>query len=292
MRDVYRPVRFFVLTYLVTWVSWFAAAFLSHHSSGQGYVLLLLPGLVAPFVIALWMTLRSGSPVLRRQFVRQVFDPRLVRPVLLIPTFIVMPAAVALSIVLSELVGQPHTQFQLADGFSFSAGVVPVLLVLVLAASFEELGWRTYAVDALATRLTYFRATCVFAVLWAGWHLPLFFIKGYYQYEITQQNVWFGVNFMLSVIPMAFIIGWLCRANRGSVLAAIAFHLVVNLCQEAWQVTQVTKCIETGVLCVVAAAVVLLNRQMFFGSGPSMTTDDAPAETVTIDLTNPMEMAR
>jgi membrane protease YdiL (CAAX protease family) len=292
MRDVYRPVRFFVLTYLVTWVSWFAAAFLSHHSSGQGYVLLLLPGLVAPFVIALWMTIRSGSPVLQRQFVRRVFDPRLIRPVLLIPTFIVMPAAVALSIVLSELVGQPHTQFQLADGFSFSAGAVPVLLVLVLAASFEELGWRTYAVDALATRLTYFRATCVFAVLWAGWHLPLFFIKDYYQYEITQQNVWFGVNFMLSVIPMAFIIGWLCRANRGSVPAAIGFHFVVNQCQEAWQVTQVTKCIETGVLCVVAATVVLLNRQMFFGSGPSMTTDDAPAEAATIDMISPMEMAR
>lgn len=292
MREVYRPARFFVLTYLVTWVSWFAAAFLSHHSSGQGYILLLLPGLVAPFVIALWLTLRSGSPVLRRQFVRRVFDPRLIRPALFLPTLMVMPAAIALSIVVSGLVGQPPTQFRLAEGFSFSAGAVPILLVLVLAASFEELGWRTYAVDALATRLTYFWATGVFAVLWAGWHLPLFFIKDYYQYEITQQNVWFGVNFMLSVVPMAFIIGWLCRANQGSVSAAIAFHFVVNLCQEAWQITQVTKCIETGVLFVVAAVIVLLNRQMFFGSDPSGTTADVLAETAAIDPTGPLEAAR
>jgi hypothetical protein len=38
----------------------------------------------------------------------------------------------------------------------------------------------------------------------------------------------------------------------------------VNFLQEKFTVTQVTKCVETGVLLVVAAVVVALNRDMFF----------------------------
>ena len=119
-------------------------------------------------------------------------------------------------------------------------------------------------------RFNYFTATMIFAGLWAGWHVPLFFIKGYYQNEIATQNLWFAVNFMVSVIPLAFIISWLCRWNRGSIPVAIGFHFFVNICQEALQVTQVTKCIETLVLVLVAVIVVSLNHEMFFQKEPAL----------------------
>ena len=59
---------------------------------------------------------------------------------------------VTISAWISLLFGQPLTQLQFAEGFSFSVGMVPVLAVLVLAASFEELGWRSYALDSLSAR--------------------------------------------------------------------------------------------------------------------------------------------
>lgn len=122
--------------------------------------------------------------------------------------------------------------------------------------------------DSLTSKFGYFKATAVFAVLWAGWHLPLFFIKDYYQNEITRENLLYGVNFMVSVIPIAFIISWLCAANRGSIPIAIGFHFFINMCQEALQITQVTKCVETVVLFAVAAVVVATNRDLFFGKTP------------------------
>ncbi len=261
----YKPVRYFALTFAITFLSLFLGAYFSYQEYGQTlYILFMLPGLLAPFGVALGMILASGSAQLKQTFLQRLFDLRLIKPISIIPILVIMPVVVVVSTFISLLFGESILQLQFSEGFSFSAGFVPVLLVLALAATFEELGWRSYAMDSLNEKFNYFTATLIFAVLWAAWHFPLFFINGYYQYEIARMNIFYGINFMLSVVPLAFIISWVCKLNGGSILAAIAFHFVINMSQEALQITQVTKCIETGVLVVVAAIIVLLNRKMFF----------------------------
>ena len=267
---VYNPKKFFFLTFLLTWVSWFASAWFSFQPNGNSvYILLMLPGLVAPFTIALFMIYSSGDNNLKSGFTDKLFNIRLIKPSTIPVIFLIMPFALVVSILISILFGQPSDQLQLSEKFSFSAGFVPVLLVLFLAASFEELGWRSYAMDSLMVKNNYFRATCIFSILWALWHFPLFFIKDYYHYELIRTNIIFAVNFFVGIIPMAFIISYICRKNGGSILAAILFHFVINLSQEAMQVTQVTKCIESGVLIIIAGIIVALNKEMFFNKIPS-----------------------
>jgi membrane protease YdiL (CAAX protease family) len=57
---------------------------------------------------------------------------------------------------------------------------------------------------------------------------------------------------MVSIIPLAFIISWICKSNRGSITAAVVLHFFINLSQEALNITQATKCIETGILALMA----------------------------------------
>jgi len=59
-------------------------------------------------------------------------------------------------------------------------------------------------------------------------------------------------------------VSWICVKNNKSVLAAIVFHFIINMCQEALGMTQNTKCIETAVLMVVALAIVAYDKEMFF----------------------------
>jgi membrane protease YdiL (CAAX protease family) len=50
----------------------------------------------------------------------------------------------------------------------------------VYAPAVEELGWRGYGMDSLRSCFSLFTASLYFALLWALWHLPLFFINNYY----------------------------------------------------------------------------------------------------------------
>ena len=47
-------------------------------------------------------------------------------------------------------------------------------------------------------------------------------------------------------------------------LACIIFHLFVNFAQEKIALTPETKCVETLVVAVAAAVIVLANKEMFF----------------------------
>lgn len=263
----YKPVKFFIITYLITWVSWFLSAYFSYKPNGESfYVALMLPGLIAPFGVALWMILSSKNADLKKGFKDKLFNLKLIRFSSIPAILFIMPAAVVISILISTLFGQSIDQLHFAGKFSFSAGFAPVLLVLFLAASFEELGWRSYAMDSLLGKRNYFFATMIFSFLWAFWHFPLFFIKGYYHNELFNMNILYAINFMVSVFPMAFIISWICRRNSGSITAAILFHFIINISQEATLITPFTKCLETVVLIVIAVVIVLLNKEMFFGN--------------------------
>ncbi|MHC1702865.1 MAG: CPBP family glutamic-type intramembrane protease [Tenuifilaceae bacterium] len=263
--SVYKPFKFFFFTFLLTWVSWFLSAYFSFNENSKNiFVVLMIPGLVAPFCIALWMILASKNKRLTSGFRNKLFNLRLIKLESLPAIFLIMPFAVFISILISTFFGESFDQLKFSDGFSFSAGFMPVLLVLFLAASFEELGWRSYAMDSLRVKHNYFTATLMFSVLWAFWHFPLFFIKDYYHYELVKTNLLFAINFMISIIPMAFIISWICQKNEGSITTAIIFHFIINLSQEALQITQITKCIETIVLIVIAMVIVVSNKKMFF----------------------------
>jgi membrane protease YdiL (CAAX protease family) len=210
------------------------------------------------------MIFRSGRLDLKKDFINRLFNIRLIRWKTL-PAFIfIMPFSVLLSILISLLLGESTSQFQLADGFSFSFGSLPVLLLLVMAAGFEELGWRGYAFDSLQSRYNFFTAAIVFGLLWSLWHFPLIFVKDSYQYEIFHENIWFAINFFVSIIPMGIIISWICMKNGKSVIAAIVFHFIINISSEVLNISQITKCIETIILVLVAGAIIIIEKEMFF----------------------------
>ncbi|MBN1857113.1 MAG: CPBP family intramembrane metalloprotease [Dehalococcoidia bacterium] len=279
--DTYNPRRYYLITFLVTYVSCLAGAWASHRPElREVFMLLILPGMMAPCLISFAMMAGPSGTELRRDFRHRLFSLRLVQPRMLPVFFLLMPLSVLASAAISVAFGGAASQFQLAQGFSFSSGFMPVLVLLLLAATFEELGWRGYAFSSLLSRFTLFKAAMLFSVLWSLWHLPLVFVDGLYQNEIVQQNIWFGVNFFVSIIPMGVIISWVYIRNRSSIPAAIFFHLVVNLSQELFNITQATKCIETGVLVIVAAAIVMLDRRMFFST--AHLSEESPSTVVAL----------
>ena len=124
MSAKYQPVKFFIITFLITWISWFIAAWFSFQPDGESiYILFLIPGLVAPFGTALIMMLSAKDKSLWQNFKTKLFNLRLIRLSSLPIILFLMPAVVCFSILISIPFGQPASQLAFSPDFSFSVGL-------------------------------------------------------------------------------------------------------------------------------------------------------------------------
>lgn len=262
----YKPFKYFFITLLVTWISLFAAAFCSHTEGLESYqILFMLPGLFSPFIIAMFMIYGSKNSELKKDFKNRLFNLKLIKLKYWAAILLIMPFALFLATAISLLFGQPIEQFSLSPEFTLVGGeAFLILVILFLAPTFEELGWRGYGMDSLKEGKSLMQATLIFALLWNLWHLPLFFINGYYQNELIHTNIIYALNFVVSLIPAAFLMNWIFYKNGRSIIAIILFHSMINLFSVLFQTEQFTKCIITIILSVITAIVVWKNKSFFY----------------------------
>ncbi len=256
----YRPVLFFAMAYLFTWIFWIPAIFVPQELGG----ILMLIGLLAPAVVSTVFVLASGSDLLKKDLKIKIFDFYKVnwRNVLL--AILQFAGIVGCSILLSLAFGQSLDQFSFSEDFSFTGvGIGSALVTVTLASIIEEVGWKGYCEDSIGAYMNWFWESLIFGALWSLWHFPLLFIKGTYQAGLMV-NPLYVVNFFLSGIPLGYIITWVYLVSDRSILACMVYHLTVNFLQEKIAMTPETKCVETIVVTAVAVIVVIANKDIFF----------------------------
>ncbi len=258
----YRPVRFYITVFALTWGFWIAALILKDNDSLT--LTLMAIGLFMPAVTALVTVLTSKNKMLKEDLKRKITGFYRIKPLSIVQAAIAFLAVVVASIAISTLFGGSWEQLRFTDDFSFSIAGSSAVLTMVLASIIEEVGWRGYGEDAVGSYHSWFAETLIFGCIWGAWHLPLFLIPGTYQSTLTELGPLYVINFLLSAIPVDFLQTWVYVKNNRSMLATATFHLFLNIMQEKIAITPETKCIETVVLFAVSAIVVLKNKDMFF----------------------------
>jgi len=86
----------------------------------------------------------------------------------------------------------------------------------------EELGWRGFALPRLAAVLGLGGASVVLGIVWAAWHLPLFFFSGFDTF-----NQSFPL-YLLQVTAVSVAMAWLYGNTRGSLFLTMLLHAAVN----------------------------------------------------------------
>jgi len=256
----YRPILFFVITYICTWVFWIPAIFLPENIGA----FLMLIGLIAPAVVSTVFVLVSGSDILKKDLKIKIIGFYKVKWINVLISIIVFALIVVFSILLSLAFGQSLDQFSFTDDFSFTGvGIAGAFLTVTVASILEEVGWKGYCEDSIGAYMNWFWESIIFGAIWSFWHFPLIFIKGTYQAGLMVNPI-FVVNFFVSAVPMGFIITWVYLESDRSILACIIFHLVVNFLQEKIAMTPETKCVETIIVILATAIIVVLKKDMFF----------------------------
>lgn len=258
---IYRPVRFYLITFACTWFWWLFAILLNE---GTGLYLGMFLGLVSPAVVAVVTVFTSKNKALINDFKKKLIGFYRIKPKYILIAVLIFAVIVTASIGTSVLFGGSINQLSFTEDFSFSIGGTSAFLIILLASCIEELGWRGYGEDAVGAYNSWFKESIIFGCIWSLWHLPLFWIPGTYQYGLKEMGIMYVINFLLSVIPLDFLQTWVYVKNNRSMLATIIFHLFINIMQGKINMTPETKCIQTIFVVIAAIIIVVINKEMFF----------------------------
>lgn len=265
---LYHPVWFYLITISVALIIGPIAAYLSKQKGMGKFVLpLLLFGLCVPCITAVSMIYASHNEILIQDFWNRLLFFK-ISPVYLAVILFLMPSVVCLATWLSLFFGYTHTQFSISKEFSVMKdwAILGVIIPLVLAPLIEELGWRGYGVDSLRVYFDLFITSLLFGVLWAIWHLPAFFIKGYYHNQLWYLGKIYVVNFFISIFPSAILMNWIYYKTARSIPAVVLFHSILNFSSMIFKTEQFTKCIVTALLCIISIILIVCDNSFFFSS--------------------------
>jgi membrane protease YdiL (CAAX protease family) len=101
--------------------------------------------------------------------------------------------------------------------------------MLLLVGPAEEVGWRGFLLPALQVRLSALGASFVLGLVWAVWHLPLFFNPAM-SYSQTPFVLWLAF-----LLPYAVLHSWVYNSTDGSLLPSILLHAMVNATGSLWR---------------------------------------------------------
>lgn len=250
-----RSLAYVLLTFAISWSAWGALALHAVPSSLE--VVLFVVGGLGPFLAALVLTAAGGESV--RAWLRTILRVRLAGRLYLIA--LLLPAGLLLlgAGIHWGAFGGASTPALLPPLAAF-----PMLFVyiLLLGGGLEEPGWRGYLQPLFERTASTPVAAVGIGVIWAAWHLPLFYIPGTIQH---------GMSFPLyvpNVVGLSILLAYLTSAARGSVVLAIIFHAAANSMANYYPiggargaVGPTGYAILTVLLLVTAAATVLLARR-------------------------------
>lgn len=211
---------FFALTFAFTWTAWLASAAFATPGRvglfGLGGAV-FLTGVFAPAFVALALTAygegRAGVARLLGRIGTWQPDAR----------WYLFAIGYMAAI---KLVAAVIHRFIIGGWPAFGDVSLPLMLGAILLSTWvqagEEIGWRGYALPRLARHLGLGGASVCLGVIWALWHLPLFFMPG-----SGSDGQSFPI-YLLHVTALSVAMSWLYWRSEGSLLLVMLMHASVN----------------------------------------------------------------
>lgn len=210
-------VWFFLLTYAVTWSCFVAVACdVTPAKGGAGQTVLLL-GTIAPSLVALLLTWLAEGAGGTRPLLRGLARWRVGWGWYAF-AFVFIAALKLLAAVLVRVALGAWPRFGTEPLW-----VLPVAVLLSTPVQAgEEIGWRGYALPRMASRIGWGPASVVLGIIWASWHLPLFFVAAADTY---QQSF---LIYALQVTAISVTMAWVYAQTGRSLLLVMVLHAAVN----------------------------------------------------------------
>jgi len=210
---------FFVLTFLIS-LGIMALLMLT----GIGWLGLLAASgsSIAALITAAWVGGKEGLKQLLSGFIRWRCSP------LWYILAVFIPALLSLTAIGATTAFGGQFQIQWTVGWVM---LIPTFLITTVQAGLgEEIGWRGYATPKLMEKRSALVSALIVGVVWAAWHIPLYFVPGTLQ-NVLVQTIGFPltlVAYSLNIIAFAIVWSWIYEVSNRNIWLPILIHGSTN----------------------------------------------------------------
>jgi len=216
-----RLLIFIVSTFAITGIAWgitFGLAKIEIMSYGDpGLMVFFMLGGFGPTIGAYVSVISTRDRASIKEFHSRLFKYR-VHPfwwaaAILLP-FILNFLSVGIGVLISD-------KFRMSLEFQSWYMVFPLFLIMIIGGGLEELGWRGVALPEIVKHTSPLKAALFVSIIWAIWHVLLFYIPGTNQYGSS------FLIFAVGAIGLGLLLAWL-YLHTHSILLCVVFHASVN----------------------------------------------------------------
>ena len=254
------PWLFFGMTYGLSWCIWIPYILFGKAVDGPAPALVIACSI--PSLVGILLTHLTSDNIHRRDFWKRVVSFKLIGSGWFVVIVCLFPFLLCLGLLTDKLLGGASPPLGEAE----QTLAQPAALLLYIGANLiggplgEELGWRGFALDRLQNKWNALVASLILGIIWATWHLPLFFIKG-----TPQQGMGFGTFpfwlWCLQVACLSVLTTWVYNNTHRSILSAVLLHFMFNstygfIQQGGRPLPQSTFATNAGIIAAVAVIVI------------------------------------
>lgn len=261
----FSTIPFFLFVFGWTWAFHIPLAAVQLPVDAFPGSVLLLAGGLGPSLGALLFVLLRREPDYRREYVMRLTSLTRVSGVCWLAAAALPVTMVLAGVLLSA--SPVRLDVDVLSGITLFYA-----LLMLLAPLLEEVAWRGYGTDALQSRFGPVRASLLLGSIWWLWHLPLFFMAGTYQNGLGVGTVGFW-DFGIFTVATSFVMTWLYNRARGSILAAVVYHFLLNVANELLQTGTTADIARTMVQVGLAVFLLLVLPRLRWTNSSSATGD-------------------
>lgn len=205
--------RYLIGTFIFSWTLWgLLIGLIKLNITTQGTPLAMIFfvfGGIMPAIIEISLKKKYGTKEEFRAFIKNIVNPKHH-----LAWYILIIVLSFISCYLPTLFGGATTQKPLYMALlNFP--------IMIIGGGIEEIGWRGFLQPALQKRFSAFFSTVIVSIIWASWHLPLWFIPG------TNQSQRDFLSFTITTFAVSFLLTIIYNATK-SIFMCIIFHALLN----------------------------------------------------------------
>lgn len=226
MIRTWKTVSFLLLTIAWSWIFWtIGLSRLSHGNPVDDFVPFFFLGVYGPSICSVIITFLfdglAGAKSLLKKIFTWKFPATVYLAIVLLPIIFVLAG-----IVLYRFYIGPTGALDWKTGFA----LMPMTLWTGIYAGplGEELGWRGLLLPELQKKFSNLTSGLLIGVIWFIWHIPLFWAPFGTLASGSSFNVTSVAAYVITLTCISVIMTWIYNQSKGSVLAAILFHLSIN----------------------------------------------------------------